>query len=81
MPSIRVVAFAQARELLAASSCALELQSAATVGEAWAALCERYPKLAALEAVRFARNNAIASNDEPLQDGDELAVLPAVGGG
>lgn len=81
MPSIRVVAFAQARELLAAPACALELQNAATVGEAWTALRERYPALLALESVRLARNGKIASNDESLHDGDELAVLPAVGGG
>ena len=81
MPSIRVIAFAHARELLAAPNCALDLQQAATVDDAWAALRERYPKLAALEAVRFARNGRLASGGEALQDGDELAVLPAVGGG
>jgi molybdopterin synthase catalytic subunit len=42
----------------------------------------RFPVLApGRSAVRFARNGAYADPEEPLADGDELAIIPPVSGG
>jgi molybdopterin synthase catalytic subunit len=79
---IRVLAFAHLREALGQADLALELPPDATAGDAWATLARRLPALAAAGAsTRFARNGAMISAQEPLCDGDELALLPPVGGG
>ncbi len=79
---IRVLAFAHLRELLGRAELALELPANAKAGDAWALLAQRLPALAAAGAsTRLARNGALVSAQEPLRDGDELALLPPVGGG
>ncbi len=79
---IRVLAFAHLRELLGQAELAFQLPANATAGDAWALLVQRLPPLAAVGAsTRFARNGALVSAQEPLSDGDELALLPPVGGG
>lgn len=82
MPAVAVVAFARVREILGASSLRLELASGARAGDVWSELVRRAPELAALtESTRLARNGRIAAADEPLRDGDEIALLPPPGGG
>lgn len=80
--NVRVVAFANVREILESSPRSLELPDGARTGEAWSALERVFPALSAHRtSVRIARNGRIVSLDEPLHDGDELALLPPVGGG
>ncbi|HZY97522.1 MAG TPA: MoaD/ThiS family protein [Candidatus Cybelea sp.] len=79
---IRVLAFAGLRELLEGPERDLELPTGARVRDAWAALAQRWPALDDLRAsTRVARNGRIATFDDALADGDELALLPPVGGG
>lgn len=79
---VRVAAFAAARELIGAAASQLELPPGARVRDAWATLEQRYPALAAhARSMRVARNGRLAVGDEMLEDGDEIAVLPPVGGG
>lgn len=79
---VRVLAFARLRELLPQTQPEIELRSGARVGDAWALLAQRYPALGELRgSTRVARNGAMASFDDVLADGDELALLPPVGGG
>lgn len=60
----------------------LQLAEGATVAVAWAALVEEMPQLEpASSSVRFARNSGYVDRAEPLNDGDELAVIPPVAGG
>ncbi len=60
----------------------LRLPEGADVAAAWAALVADLPVIAGAEGVvRFARNGAYVTTDEPLADGDELAVIPPVAGG
>ena len=78
---VRVVAFAAARELLGGTF-DLTLPPGARVRDAWSALERSYPALAAHAAsMRVARNGRLANDDERLDEGDEVAVLPPVGGG
>lgn len=73
--------FALLREL-ATDRCDLILADGALMSDAWAALADRYPALAAhREWVRGAHNGAYAAWDAPLDDGDEVAFLPPVSGG
>jgi molybdopterin converting factor small subunit len=78
---VRVVAFARVRELLGPSR-DVELPPGSTAGALWDDLektCDDLPQLA--RSTRIARNGRVVRREEPLQDGDEIALLPPAGGG
>jgi len=78
---VRVLGFARLRELLG-SSRDVELPPDATVATLWnvlASTCGALPELA--ESTRIARNGRIVNLSEALTEGDEVALLPPVGGG
>lgn len=80
---ITVLAFARVRELVGGSSHELQVADGATVGDVWDALASRYEDLVPLTAsTRIARNGRVVMDSaERVQDGDELSLLPPVGGG
>jgi len=79
---IRVLAFARLREILNAGEIALELRAGARIADAWTALAERSPALDEhRRSTRVARNGSLVTPDDTLHDGDEIALLPPVGGG
>ena len=79
---VRVRLFAMLRERAGWRERALELPQRAHIADAWRALADAAPELAAFgDVVRFARNGAYAGADAELADGDELAVIPPVAGG
>ena len=80
---IRVIAFAQARELLGSGERDVSISAAgARIEDIWRDLAAQSPEVEALRpALRVARNGRLASFDDELADGDELALLPPVGGG
>ena len=79
---VRVRLFAVQRELAGTREVAVDLAVGATIADAWDALVAIHPSLApGRAAVRFARNSVYASADEPLADGDEVAMIPPVSGG
>lgn len=80
---VRVLAFARMRELLGGSAHDLQIEEGATVADVWDALADRYAAIAPLEeSTRIARNGRIVNDSqERIQDGDELSLLPPVGGG
>ena len=60
----------------------LELPDGATIADAWQSLVEIVPAFAASrDIVRFAHNRGYAALEQPLVDGDELALIPPVAGG
>jgi len=79
---IAIAAFAGLREILGSTPVQLDLPDGASAGDAWSALETRHPALSGLAAsTRLACNGRVASRSETLRDGDELALLPPVGGG
>jgi sulfur-carrier protein len=80
--TVRVLAFARLRELLGFGERLVGVPDGTTVETLWAELASEAPQLAPLRAsTRFARNGALAGAATALHDGDELALLPPVGGG
>ena len=68
------------RELLGYAEREVELPAAASVEDLWRAIGS--PELDALRAsTRLARNGVLADAATLLSDGDEVALLPPVGGG
>jgi MoaE-MoaD fusion protein len=79
---VRVVAFARLRELLGGSSHELDVPAGATTTDVWNALVQRCTELRPLQdSTRIARNGRLAVQNESLTEGDEVALLPPVGGG
>ena len=77
-----MLAFARARELMGTERVALDVPSGGTLRDVWTQLLARFPDLAPIAAVtRLARNGRLDSLDATLDEGDELALLPPVGGG
>jgi molybdopterin converting factor small subunit len=81
--TVRVRAFARMRELLGAGDFDLEVPEGATLMDCWEALRARERRIDALaSSTRVARNGrVVALLNEPVGPGDEIALLPPVGGG
>jgi molybdopterin synthase sulfur carrier subunit len=81
--TVRVLYFAGLRDSIGTSEETLELPPGVmTVGALAEHLAARHPAFAARRAyVRIARNEAFASDDEALADGDVVALIPPVAGG
>ena len=79
---IDVLAFARVRELAGFSQRMIELSPGACVADAWDVILAGTPTLATLRAsTRIACNGKVVGDDRALAEGDELALLPPVGGG
>ncbi len=80
--NINVLLFGACREAAGASELSCELDSPADVTSAWAEIKRRYPDLERFErSALFAVNEEHARKDQPLEDGDTMAVFPPVSGG
>ena len=79
---VRVKLFAVLRDCAGRSEAELSLAAGADVAAARDALAREYPALAPhLGRVAFAVNQTYVKPDAPLNDGDELALIPPVSGG
>ena len=79
---IRVLAFARLRELLGFGEKDLNVPGGMSLDELFTQLATGAPGLAALRmSTRFACNGELVDGNETVSDGDEVALLPPVGGG
>ena len=80
--ALRVLAFARLRELLGFGERSVDLAGQATLDDLWSSLTAASPEAARMRAsTRFARNGIVVEGTTRLVDGDEIALLPPVGGG
>lgn len=80
--SVRVKFFAAPREALGMGEIEMEVPSGTTVAELIDRLKEEYPVLRAYTRfISVAVNRAYVGMQTKLQDADEIACLPPVGGG
>jgi molybdopterin converting factor subunit 1 len=80
--AVRVLAFARLRELLGFGERGVDVSDGTTIDELWAQVAAGSQELAALRAsTRFARNGELVNGGTVVRAGDEIALLPPVGGG
>jgi molybdopterin converting factor subunit 1 len=82
-PSVRVLAFAGARDIVGAPEIDLTLETPiARASDVLDAVCARFPKLSQYRPhLRMAVNGSYVDGDAPVGDGDEVALIPPVAGG
>lgn len=80
--NVKVLLFAAVADAVGVRNLDLSLPAHASLRDAVRELANKYPALAPwVERVSYARNFQVVSLDEPLTDGDEIALLPPVSGG
>lgn len=80
--SVRVLAFAGARDALGAAELTIALTAGTTARSLLDRLCREHPGLAPYaSSIRLAVNGTYAAWDAPIADGDEVALIPPVAGG
>ncbi len=78
---IKVVAFGIARDIIGGSRLELNLPTGATASQAMKVLNKQFPDFQQLTSLNLAINEAYVDNDHPIQDQDELVLIPPVSGG
>jgi molybdopterin synthase sulfur carrier subunit len=80
---VKLLFFAVVRELVGADEAEIELPvDVCTIQQLATHLEQRFePLRGRLESVRLARNEAFASGDERIEEGDVIALIPPVAGG
>ena len=79
---IKFLAFAMARDLFGAAELSIELESGATIAELKQQLLDRFPESVELiHRSTFAVNQQYATDDLPLDESMEVAIIPPVSGG
>lgn len=80
--AVRVLAFAGARDVLGAAELRFPLPGPCTASELLAEVCSRFPALSPYRgSIRVAVNGVYAAPGDPVQGGDEVALIPPVAGG
>jgi molybdopterin converting factor subunit 1 len=78
---VRLLFFGIARDATGHRQAQLHLEGAVRVARLRELLREQYPGLGALPDYAMAVNSEYAGEDQLLQTGDEVAVIPPVSGG
>lgn len=81
MPQITVRFFGPARDLAGREQCDMNANEGETVGTLAGRMAEQFPKLGGALGIRLAVNGAFVALNQPLNEGDEVAVIPPVSGG
>ncbi len=76
-----MLAFARLRELLGFGERRVDVPDGTTIDALWTQLAAGQPQLDGLRAsTRFARNGELVDGSSVVRGGDEIALLPPVGG-
>ncbi len=79
---IKVLFFASCRDLVGQSQTSITMSDGASVSDLLARLAADHPRLTEMEAsLMVSVNQAYVDRSQPLQDGDEAALIPPVSGG
>ena len=78
---VHVRLFASYREAAGVGHIELDLPPGSTAKDAIMEIARRHPLIAEGRSVVIAKNRDYVTPEEPLADGDELALIPPVSGG
>ena len=78
---IEILLFGSAREAVGKSSMSVSSAPFSNVAQFRVWMQSQYPKLTALHTCAIAVNETFARDDESIQSGDTLAIIPPVSGG
>jgi molybdopterin converting factor subunit 1 len=79
---VRVRLFARLGDLAGTREADIDTGEGITAADAYRLLCDRFPAMAGLNgSLMYAVNAEYVQADQPLRDGDELALIPPVSGG
>ncbi|MFQ6112359.1 MAG: molybdopterin converting factor subunit 1 [Nitrospinota bacterium] len=79
---VKVKCFAWARDATGKEEVEAELEGDASVGSLLKKLAEDYPRLGErLSTMAVSVNQEFARPDEPISEGDEIALIPPISGG
>ena len=79
-----ILLFGITKDIVGSSSLSMPVSETArlhTVGELKAHLCSTYPQLSKLSSLAVAVNNEYAEENAPIDNFDEIALIPPVSGG
>jgi molybdopterin synthase catalytic subunit len=80
--NVHVLAFARIREIVGFAEREIAAPERTSARDLWTILQAQHPALAELApSTRIARNGLLVPDEALLADGDEVALLPPVGGG
>ena len=80
--SVSVLLFSVLRETIGSSQIQVRVPDAARVRDVLDAVCMDYPQILAYrDAIRVGLNADYASADDPVREGDEIALITPVSGG
>ena len=78
---LQLTTFGVARDIIGAGEASFEFRNGVTVLEVKQFLKERYPALADLQHFDLAVNESYRPDDFPINEGDEVVIIPPVSGG
>jgi molybdopterin synthase catalytic subunit/molybdopterin synthase sulfur carrier subunit len=80
--AVKLLAFAGARDVLGAGELRFALSAPCTAAELLEEICQRHPALIPWRSsLRVAVNGTYAAAGDPVEFGDEVALIPPVAGG
>lgn len=78
---INILAFGIAKDIIKGSSLALDIAEAMTVGDLKKQLTSEFPDFEKLRSLAIAVNQEYREDDFPLNENDEIVIIPPVSGG
>lgn len=77
-----MLAFAGARDVLGAPEVLVSIEGSCSADELLGRVCEQFPRLEPYRrSIRVAVNGTYVKGDDPVNVGDEVALIPPVAGG
>ena len=79
--TLKILTFGIARDIIGSSVFSIEMAEGSSVDGLKRQILTLYPRFIALSSLMIAVNAEYGNDETPLQEGDEIALIPPVSGG